>query len=98
MDFERKLADLVADANGVFTDIKWGTMRGAVFTLGTMSNDHVANSRHYHKHMAEVARVTPELNIPVDDCKFNQYLMSAVIAVRRVTGTWDIDEKDFRLI
>ena len=97
MDFEQKLADLVTNAGGVFNDIKWGTMRSAMFTLGTMSNDHLANSRHYHKHMAEVARVAPELNVPVVDCKFNQYLMEAAIALRQAANTWDIDEKDFRL-
>ena len=91
------LEDLIKAAGGVLDNVKWGTMRGAVLTLGTMSNDHLANSRHYHKHMAEVARVAPEFRINPEDCEFNQFLMETVIAARQTAGTWDIDEKDFRV-
>lgn len=97
-NFENMLAELIANANGVFEDIKWVTMRGQVFTLGTMSDDHLANSRHYHKHMAEVARVAPELNIAPTDCLFVQYLMERAIERRKSSLIWgDISADDFRV-
>ena len=97
MNFELKLADLIENTNGVFDDIKWGSMRGSMHTLGTMTDDHLANSRYYHKHMAEVARVAYELNISITECKFNQYLMEAAITKRKLANTWSIDVDDFRV-
>lgn len=97
MDFENQLTEMITRANGVFENISWGTMRGAVFTFGTMTDDHVANSRHYHKHMAEVAAVAPELRISVNDCKLNQWLMEQIIARRKSADNWSVDEQDFRM-
>lgn len=97
MNFEDKLKQCLKDANGVFENIVWSTMRGQMLTLGTMTNDHVANSRHYHKHLAEVGRVAPEIYIDIEGCIFNQKLMERVIDSRKVAGSWDIDQSDFRL-
>lgn len=98
MDFDSQVDELIANAGGNFDDIKWGTMRGQTFTLGTMTNDHLANSRYYHKHMAEVARVAPELGIDPFDCLFVQYLMERAIEQRKSSLLWsDISEEDFRL-
>lgn len=98
MDFEDKVNELIADAGGNFDNIRWATMRGQKFTLGTMTNDHLANSRYYHKHMAEVARVAPELGIDSSDCLFVQYLMERAIERRKESLLWgDISAKDFRV-
>ena len=97
MDFEQKLAKLLERAGGVLDDVKWGTMRGQQLTLGTMTDDHLANSRHYHKHLAEVARVAPEVRVEYDECKFRQFLMEQAINSRKAAGTWTIDQQDFRL-
>jgi hypothetical protein len=98
MDFEQELNQLVAAAGGSFDNIKWKTMHGQMFTLGTMTDDHVANSRHYHKHMAEVARVAPELGIAPSECLFVQYLMERVIERRKESLLWgDISAEDFRM-
>lgn len=98
MDFELELEKYLTRAGGIFENIKWSTMRGSVFTIGTMSNDHLANSLHYHKHMAEVAKVAPELNINYDDCKFNEFIMGKAILLRQAAGSWDIDPQDFRVV
>lgn len=97
MDFEQKLAELLERAGGVLDDVKWGTMRGQLLTLGTMTDEHLANSRHYHKHLAEVARVAPEVRVDYDECKFRQFLMEQAINSRKAAGTWTIDQQDFRL-
>lgn len=98
MDFELEFKKYVAAAGGVFENVKWSTMRGSVLTIGTMSNDHLANSLHYHKHLAEVAKVSPEMGIDYIACKFNEFLMGKAILVRQVSGSWDIDAQDFRLV
>ena len=98
MDFNSKLVAYLVKAGGNLNDIKWVTMNGRIFTLGTTSNDHLANSRHYHKHLAEVGRVSPEMNIDYGACKFNQHLMEVVIKSRMKIGLWDISEDDFRLV
>lgn len=97
MNFEAKLNELIKAAGGVLNDIKWGSMRGQMHTLGTMTDEHLANSRHYHKHMAEVARVAPELFIDIEGCKFCQFLMEKAIDFRKAAGVWSIDVNDFRM-
>lgn len=97
MDFEQRLAKLLAGSDGVLDDVKWGTMRGQLLTLGTMTDDHLANSRYYHKHLAEVARVSPEIRVESEECKFNQFLMEQAIHSRKAQGTWTVPEDDFRL-
>ncbi len=97
MDFDERLRKLLTAANGKLEDVKWGTMRGQLLTLGTMSDDHLANSRYYHKHLAEVARVAPEIHINSEDCRFNQYLMDQAINSRKATGVWTVPENDFRM-
>ena len=98
MDYEQKLAELLERAGGVLDDVKWGTMRGQLLTLGTMTDDHLANSRHYHKHLAEVARVAPEIHVEYDECKFRQFLMEQAINSRKAAGTWTVPADDFRLV
>lgn len=97
MNFETEFAKLLDIANGNLNDIKWGTMRGQLLTLGTMSDDHLANSRYYHKHLAEVARVAPEIHVNSKDCLFNQFLMEQAINSRKAAGTWSVDADDFRM-
>lgn len=93
-----RLAVLIEQANGVFDNIPWGTMRGQMLTLGTMADDYVANSLHYHKHLAEVARVAPEARINYQECKFCQFLMETVIESRVYRGEWTIPADDFRMV
>jgi hypothetical protein len=97
MNFETKLNEMIERAGGVLGDIPWGSMRGQMHTLGTMTDEHLANSRHYHKHMAEVARVAPELFIDVEGCKFCQFLMEKAIDARKAMGSWTIPADDFRM-
>lgn len=92
-----RLADMMGRAGGVFDNIPWGTMRGQMFTLGTMTDDHVANSLHYHKHIAEVARVAPEFQLDYDECKFCQFLMETIVETRITRGAWTIPSDDFRM-
>lgn len=97
MDFAERLNKLLTAANGKLEDVKWGTMRGQLLTLGTMSDDHLANSRYYHKHLAEVARVAPEIRVDSEDCRFSQYLMEQAILSRKSAGVWTVPENDFRM-
>ena len=97
MDFEAQLDSLLKSANGVFENIRWSTMSGSMLTLGTMTDDHVANSRYYHKHLAEVARVAPELRVDVNQCLVNMRLMDMIIVRRQHAKEWSIDAYDFRL-
>jgi hypothetical protein len=98
MDFVERLNRLLEPVNGKLEDVKWGTMRGQLLTLGTMTDDHLANSRHYHKHLAEVARVAPEIRVEYDECKFSQFLMDQAINSRKAAGAWTVPEDDFRLM
>lgn len=97
MDFEAKFAKLLDVADGKLDDIRWGTMRGQLLTLGTMTDEHLANSRYYHKHLAEVARVAPEIHVDSEDCRFNQFLMEQAINSRKAAGTWSVGTDDFRM-
>jgi hypothetical protein len=97
MDFEAKFAKLLDVADGKLDDIRWGTMRGQLLTLGTMTDEHLANSRYYHKHLAEVARVAPDIHVDSEDCRFNQFLMEQAINSRKAAGTWSVGTDDFRM-
>jgi len=97
MSIEDKLNKVIEQAGGVLNDVVWGSMRGRVHTLGTMTDDHLANSRHYHKHMAEVARVAPELSLNFEECKLCQFLMEKAIDYRKNAGEWTIPTDDFRM-
>lgn len=97
MDFDAKFAKLLDVADGKLDDIRWGTMRGQLLTLGTMTDEHLANSRYYHKHLAEVARVAPEIHVDSEDCRFNQFLMEQAINSRKAAGTWSVGTDDFRM-
>lgn len=97
MNFEDKLNKMIEQA-GSLGDIKWGSMRGQLHTLGTMTDDHLANSRYYHEHIAEVARVAPELRLDYEECKFAQYMMERVIDARKTANAWTISADDFRMV
>lgn len=98
MDFERRLDKMIEQAGGSLGDIKWGSMRGQLHTLGTMTDDHLANSRYYHMHIAEVARVAPELRLDYEECKFAQYMMERVIDARKAASIWTVAADDFRMM
>ena len=97
MMFKTALENGLVQANGVFEDIPWITMNGAKYTFGTMTDEHVANSRHYHKHMAEVARVAPELRIDVETCINYMKFMDMIIDRRIAANIWTMNASDFRL-
>lgn len=96
MDFDSFFNALLRSVDGNPNKIVGTYFGGQRITLGNMDDEHVVNSRYYHKHLAEVAKVAPNQFV-YEDHKNNQLLMEEVISWRKAEGSWTIQDSDFRM-